>query len=109
MDMRVETQGTTGLVTITGRLDSVTSPQVEQELLGAPLSHQDMVVDCTALDFLSSAGLRVLLRLHKKLAATQGKLVLHSATAGVREVLEISGLAEFLPIFEDREKALAAL
>ena len=109
MKVQEETVGHIGIVMLAGRLDSSTSPDVDDRLVGAPLAHQDMVIDCAALEFLSSAGLRVLLRLYKKLGPSGGRLVLCSATAGVREVLEISGLAEFLPVVDTRELAMERL
>lgn len=109
MKVQEETVGQIGIVTLAGRLDSSTSPEVDDRLVGVPLAHRDLVIDCAALEFLSSAGLRVLLRLHKKLKASGGRVLLCCTSAGVREVLEISGLAEFLPMVDTREQALEAL
>lgn len=109
MKLQVETVDQTGIVTLTGRLDASTSPAVEEQLLGEPLSHRNLVIDCAALEFLSSAGLRVLLRLHKKLGASGGRVSLCGATPNVREVLEVSGLAEFLPVHDTRQQAMEAL
>lgn len=80
-----------------GRLDSSSSPELERvltEQLSAGV--QRLVFDFSALEYISSAGLRVVLLAAKKLRATRGKLALAGLQDMVREVFDMSG---FLALF----------
>lgn len=92
---------------LSGRLDSNTSPEFEEKIAGAIANGSNlMVVDFESLAYLSSAGLRVLLKTTKDLKKNNGKLVLCSMADYVREVFEISGFDTFLPIVATMEDAL---
>jgi len=65
-----------------------------------------MVVDFEDLDYISSAGLRVILKTTKTLKRTEGKIILCSMQDYVREVFEISGFDAFLPITGRMDDAL---
>ncbi len=80
-----------------GRLDSSSSPELERllvEQLDAGI--QRLVLDFSGLEYISSAGLRVVLLAGKKLRASKGKIVLVSLQDMVREVFDMSG---FLALF----------
>lgn len=80
------------ILMIGGRLDTVTAKQGEAEGIKALADGEKLAFDISALEYISSAGLRVLLRVGKQ-ASTQGKdFYLVGATGMVREVLEDSGL-----------------
>lgn len=80
---------------LTGRLDTVTAPELERTL-GELLPQIDsMVLDMTGLEYISSAGLRVLLKAYKALTPKQG-LKLTGVQEAVREVLDITGFSDFL-------------
>lgn len=80
-----------------GRLDSASSPDLERAVLEAlDGGTKRMVFDLADMDYVSSAGLRVILLAGKKLRAGQGKLALAGMRETVREVFEMSG---FLTLF----------
>ena len=68
-----------------------------------------MVVDFGNLDYISSAGLRVILKATKELKRSEGLFVLCEMKDYVKEVFEISGFDSFLPIVRDMEAALAKM
>lgn len=81
-------------LTVEGRLDTTTSPQLEAE--GADLSGvEELVFDFSKLEYISSAGLRVLLSFQKKMN-TQGKMVIKNVCEEVMEVFEITGFSDIL-------------
>ena len=83
-------------VTLTGRLDTITSPDLEQALTDlAGVSH--LVLDFSQISYISSAGLRVLLALQKRMSK-QGDMVVRHVDKMVMEVLEMSGFADILTI-----------
>ena len=97
-------------VTLTGRLDSVTSSGLEKSL--QPLfetAGTRTLVDFSALSYVSSAGLRVILMAAKRAKQSQGKLVLCGLQPHVREVFEISGFLKILDVVADRAAALVQL
>ena len=107
MDITTRTQAGVTLVGIAGNLDSNTSPQAQQAL-DAILAGggRKVAVDCTALDYISSAGLRVLLGTVKRLNAAGGGLRLFGLNETVREVFDISGFSTILSVFPTEAGAL---
>jgi anti-sigma B factor antagonist len=92
---------------LNGRLDSNTSPALEKKLVAAiENGTRNMVIDFENLDYISSAGLRIILKTTKDLKRTDGQIVLCAMQDYVREVFEIAGFDTFLPIFSTVEEAL---
>lgn len=110
MKIKVESCPGAKVLVLTGRLDTSTAPEAQkcfEELLEAGNSR--LLADCTELDFVSSAGLRVLLLVSKRLKSTGGSFGLFGTNAAVREVLEISGFTAILRVFQERREALDAI
>jgi len=110
MDISTRTQQGTTIVKIAGKLDSITSPEAQQAL-DAILAGggRKIVVDFTALDYISSAGLRVLLGAAKRLSGAGSALRLFGLNDSVREVFQISGFATILAVYPTEADALAGL
>lgn len=85
-------------VAVEGRLDTVTAPDLEAELKSALDSAKELVMDFSKLEYISSAGLRVLLSAFKKLDAKGGKMKVTNINEMVREVLEVTGLISVLTV-----------
>jgi anti-sigma B factor antagonist len=96
MTIAKEQTGSTLTVTLDGRLDTITSPDLEQSLTDLTgITH--LVLDFTKINYVSSAGLRVLLALQKTMAR-QGDMVVRNVDQMVMEVLEMSGFVDILTI-----------
>lgn len=80
-----------------GRLDTTTAPMLESAVAGLPETVRDLVLDLAGLDYISSAGLRVLLAAHKKMNRV-GTMKLTCVTDAVMEVLEMTGFSDILVI-----------
>ncbi len=92
---------------LNGRLDSNTSPALEKKLVSAiENGTRNMVIDFENLDYISSAGLRIILKTTKDLKRTDGNIVLCAMQDYVKEVFEIAGFDTFLPIFSTVDEAL---
>jgi len=110
MDITTRTQNGVALVALAGKLDSNTSPQAQQALDAILASGaKQMVVDFTALDYISSAGLRVLLGTAKRLSGAGGALRLFGLNETVREVFDISGFSTILAVSATEADALKGL
>lgn len=108
MQVTTRAQGNVTIVSIAGSVDSTTSPEAQQALDAVVAQGaRKVVVDCAGLDYISSAGLRVLLGLAKQLTASGGALRMCGLNQTVREVFEISGFATILPVFGSEAEALA--
>jgi anti-anti-sigma factor len=95
---------------IQGRLDSATAGDLEKSLQGLYAEPGTRaIVDLTKLDYISSAGLRVMLMLAKRAKQSQGRLVLCGLSPQVREVFEISGFTKILEMAADQPAALDML
>ena len=84
-------------VALTGRLDTTTAPDLEKELKASMDGIASLVIDMTALEYISSAGLRVLLSAHKAMSS-KGGLKVTNVNEIVREVFEVTGFADILTI-----------
>ena len=82
-----------------GRLDSNTSPEFEKKIFEViEDGTKSLIVDFESLDYISSAGLRVLLKATKELKRSDEKIVLCSMKEYIKEVFEIAGFVSLFPI-----------
>ncbi len=110
MELNVKNEEKGTLVSVTGRMDAVSSSEFEKEL-GRLIDEGNVnfVIDLTELDYISSSGLRSVLVTAKKLKGENGQILLASLQAVVKEVFEISGFSTIIPIYESVKEAMAAL
>ena len=89
--------GTALEIALEGRLDTMTAPELEAELNQSMSSAESLKLDFSKLDYISSAGLRVLLSAHKAMSA-KGGMKLTNVNEIVQEVFEVTGFADILDI-----------
>ncbi|MBR4961701.1 MAG: STAS domain-containing protein [Clostridia bacterium] len=89
--------GTRLTVAIAGRLDTTTAPQLEAELKQSYDGTEKLVLDFAALEYLSSAGLRVLLAA-QKVMNKQGEMVIRNVNETINEIFEVTGFVDILTI-----------
>lgn len=110
MDILEARYGEAVLLTINGRLDSVTSPTLEQKLLAFISGNvRQFILNFSAMEYISSAGLRILLMAAKKLKPVEGVMVLCGLQDHVREVFDLAGFSPLFPIYDSQEAALKHL
>lgn len=97
--MTIETtrDGAKLTLALKGRLDTTTAPQLESEVRNALGDVTELVLDFSRLEYLSSAGLRVILAA-QKIMNKQGAMVIHSVNETILEVFEVTGFSEILTI-----------
>ena len=97
-------------ISIKGRLDADSSPEAEKVVKQALAGQTTRVLfNLSALEYLSSAGLRVLLSAAKEIRRREGKIVLCSLNEFVKEIFEVSGFQSLIPIAESVESGLEIL
>jgi len=107
MEINTRKEENATVVSVTGKMDAVSSPELEKELSQLMAEgEKDFVIDLGELDYISSAGLRVILATAKRLKEKEGKILLASLQDMVKEVFEISGFSAIIPIYESVESAL---
>lgn len=80
-----------------GRLDTTTAPQLEAELKSSVAGVSDLVLDFAELEYISSAGLRVLLSA-QKVMSRQGTMVVRNVNEDIMDVFELTGFSDILTI-----------
>ena len=81
---------------ITGRLDTTTAPNLESVINELPEDTKELIFDMSGVEYISSAGIRVLLGAYKKMNTNHGIMRIEKANDMVREVFEMTGLLELL-------------
>jgi len=110
MDLLVKEYKRVAAVQPKGRVDSNTAPELEQALVKLQSEGRThLVLDLSEVEFLSSAGLRVMVSTMKNLRKIGGDLVIASPNSRVREVLRLAGLDTVFSIHETREAAIASI
>ena len=110
MEIQQKQEGGIVYITIKGRLDADSAMDAEKivnDALGE--NTNKLLFDLGALDYLSSAGLRVLLSAAKEVRRRDGKIVLCSLTEFVKEIFEVSGFESLIPIEDSVESGLKVL
>ena len=93
-----------------GRLDSANARSFEERVLAAlEQGESSLLIDFASLDYISSAGLRVLLMGAKRLQQSGGTIALCALSPSIHEVFEISGFLTIFTVHNDRAAALAAM
>ena len=97
MTIEKNLNGTELTVKVTGRLDTTTAPELEAEVMGAISGVTKLVLNFEALEYLSSAGLRVLLQAQKTMNK-QGEMVVRNVNETINEIFEVTGFSDILTI-----------
>jgi anti-anti-sigma factor len=110
MEIREERRGDILIVAPKGRVDTTTSGDLEKRLLHhLEAGERRVLLDMDAVEYISSAGLRVLLLLAKRLKAADGEFVLCALGPPVRQVFELAGFVSIFRLEASRDQALARL
>lgn len=110
MNLSAEKIGDVLVVLPAGQINSANAAGIEADLMAQVEKGQNKIIlDLGRLDYISSAGLRVVLMLAKRLKQGGGALLLCNIQPDVREVFDISGFLAILPVHDTREAALNSL
>lgn len=109
MELNENRQGDVVILSLSGRLDSNTADGFEEKLLGKIRGGEKLIVlDFSDLEYISSAGLRVLLKAARELKQTDGKMHLCELKDYIQEVFDLSGFVSFLPIYGSVDESVQA-
>ena len=105
MEIKKFSEGSTLTIQIIGRLDAATALELDKSLKLDGIT--DLTVDLAQLEYISSAGLRTLLKIQKKMDK-QGSMRIKNIRENVREVLDMTGFSDFLTIADDKKTRFSA-
>lgn len=97
LNIQKKTTGTGLEISLEGRLDTTTAPELERELKGSLDGVSDLTLDFAGLEYISSAGLRVLLST-QKIMNKQGKMRIRKVNETIMEIFEVTGFSDILTI-----------
>lgn len=107
MNTKLEKTGSFSVLKIKGRVDTVHSPILENEVNRIfDNGEKNLIFNCGGMNYISSSGLRVFLVAQKKAKAVNGKLHLSDMQPAIQEIFRISGFSNLFRIFETQEDAL---
>ena len=97
MTIERNVNGTVVTLKIVGRLNTSTAPALETVIDGCAADTKELILDCGALEYVSSAGLRVILKAQKQMN-TKGSMKLTGVNESIMEIFDITGFADILTI-----------
>ena len=100
MNIQKKLEGQTLTLALEGRLDTTTAPELEAVIRSSLEGVGSLVMDLAGLDYLSSAGLRVLLSAQKQMNRKKGKMVVRHVCETIMEVFHMTGFSDILTIEE---------
>jgi anti-anti-sigma factor len=107
MEATFEQLGSSLVIAVSGRLDTVSAPRFDQQVAPAlSQPHTHILLDMSGVSYISSAGLRSILHLVKLAGESGGRVGLFSVPAPIMEVIGISGFQSRLDLYPDRASAL---
>lgn len=110
MEITQEKVNDIAVISLSGRLNVTTTVELEQVFTKLLEEKQTKVlVECRELEYISSAGLRVLLTAAKQFKKISGEIALAGLSQNVKQVFEISGFTSIFPIYTTRDEAVKAM
>ncbi|MEB3220202.1 MAG: STAS domain-containing protein [Nostocales cyanobacterium 94392] len=108
MEINIKTVDDVKIAVLKGDIDASTAPLVTQEVLSLVETGRRIILDMTEVPFMSSAGLRVLLSLHRQTSVKEGKLLLVGLNEELQDTMSVTGFLEHFEISNTLEEGLTA-
>lgn len=106
MEAQVEEKGDIVVVRVLGRLDAASSPQLEKKINSIiETGHFKLILNLGGVDYLSSAGMRLMLSVSKKLKHLEGKIVACNLNDEVLDVIKMAGFHQVLELYPTEEES----
>jgi anti-sigma B factor antagonist len=110
MDVQVKTleDGVT-LIEPHGDIDGSTAPLLQEKILAAAQPNSRLLLDMSGVDFMSSAGLRVMLLLYRQISGNNGRVILAGLNESIEDAMSATGFLKFFSTAKDRDAGLQQL
>ena len=107
MEINKKLENGTLTINLVGRLDAVTSIELDKELKTSLDGVKELIFDLIQLDYIASAGLRILLKYQKFMDKNGNEMKIKNVKDEVKEVLDMTGFSDFLHIIDSKAKKLS--
>lgn len=109
MDINIKTVEQVAIVEISGDIDGKTAPQAQAQVLPLIQPNCKVLINMSRVDYMSSAGLRMMLSIHRQASGNKGQLVLVGLSEDIKDTMSATGFLNFFIIQDTLEAGLAAL
>lgn len=109
MEIQIKTIQSVTVAQLSGDIDANTASVVQQEVLPLAKPGSKILLDMTKVEYMSSAGLRMLLSLYRRVAASKGQLILVGLAGEIRKTMSLTGFLDFFPTHDTVESGLRAM
>ena len=109
MDIQIKTVDAVTVVELEGRLDGNAAHDIQDQVLPLMDAECRVLVDMSGVEYMSSAGLRVLLLLYRQIEGTAGAVILAGLHPRIRDVMEMTGFLDFFMVVDTPEEGVQAL
>ena len=109
MKVTLSQENGVNVIAVEGSIDGKTAPMIRQEIGPTLESAKKVILDLSKVDYLSSAGLRLLLLIYREFSAKSGKLVLLGVSDDIRTVMSHTGFLNFFKLAGSMPEALQAI
>ncbi len=109
MDIAIRTVVDVTVVEMAGELDAATAPVAQQQLLPLAKAGSRILLDMTNVEYMSSAGLRMLLSTYRQLSSNDGRIVLVGVSEEIQDTMSVTGFINFFTIRQTLDEGLEVL
>ncbi len=109
MELSIRTTDDITVVAISGDLDAATAPLAQQQVLPLATAGSRILLDLSAVPYMSSAGLRMLLSTYRQLSANGGRIVLVGVAEEIQDTMSVTGFINFFTILNTVDEGIVAL
>ena len=106
MEVNIKTDGNIVIISIEGSIDSKTAGDLQSKIMEKVSETNNVLLDLTKVDYVSSAGLRVLLMIYRQIKSKNGKVILVGVSEEIRDVMSMTGFINFFEIADNIDNAL---
>lgn len=106
MNVDINTNGNIVIISIEGSIDSKTAGELQSQIMGKVSESDNVLLNLTEVDFVSSAGLRVLLMIYRQIKSKNGKVILVGVSQEITDVMSMTGFINFFEITDTIDNAL---
>ncbi|HQH71917.1 MAG TPA: anti-sigma factor antagonist [bacterium] len=109
MQIAIHTVDDITVVSITGEIDGKTAPEAQQKILPLAAEKNNILLDLSGVDYISSAGLRLLLMVYRQVNSLNQRMGLAGVPELIRDVMTHTGFLRFFSLYDTVEDGVAAL
>lgn len=108
IEVRIEKRETASIAYVIGEIDAAAAPEVQEKVLRIAVEGAVIVIDMTKTEYMSSAGLRMLLSVYRQATAHKAKISLVGVSEDIQDTMSMTGFSGFFTIHETIDAALQA-